>query len=841
MNTIRILVIDDDISILKLIEKYLKKNGPNFNFNIITSNNARKALNLVKQMKPDIILLDIKMPEMDGYEFSSQLQNSEEFSSIPVIFVSALNREEDKVRAFVSGAVDYLTKPINNKKLIETIAKHIEKATQLINIPKPTKQLDMYPDISEFKEFLYGIFNLTSDKKNKINKIDFSHLYSIAYYLEIPENRLSKLVSEFTNMPFVPIINPETIKLGVLPLPFCKKQTVIPIDNDSGEIAFVISNPFCFDLIDTLEKLLHKPQKNKYMITWPENIETILKYDMEDKKVSLFLDQKLKNITITKRHQSQYIIKPEDRNIKYIANNILKYAVSERASDIHIEPKDRIAIVRFRIDGDLRSIYNLNKKTSVKLISRLKALGGLDITDKRRPQGGIVGSIIEGNSFRLRLATTLTINGESLTIRLIHSSKAKDLSVLGMTDKQTQLMLDFAKRKEGLLLFVGPTGSGKTSTIHSVLSKVDSQNQSLISVEDPVEYEIPFANQQQVNEKAGITFDALLKSSVRQDPDILFIGEIRDKGSAQIALDFASTGHLTITSLHTANAATAIFRLERLGISRSTMADSIIGIVAQRLLKKLCNKCKIISSITKDEIKMILPYTRNVPSEVARPVGCAKCDYTGHYGREGIFEIIKYDGEILKMIRSGHPISKVRDFMRTRGDYLISDSAIEKTKNFVFSPAEVFKKVLPDDTELKTEEIAATEVDHAGDEKTKSDSMISILIVEDDKDTQKLLSQFLNKAGYHAEVSSSGVEALNFLKERKYNLIVSDVKMPGLDGFQLIEILVIKEITTPVIFLTALDSDADVIKGLKLGAADYITKPIQKEIFLFRVKKALKE
>ena len=276
-----------------------------------------------------------------------------------------------------------------------------------------------------------------------------------------------------------------------------------------------------------------------------------------------------------------------------LADSIVEKAVTQRASDIHLEPKATQSVVRFRIDGEMQEMFTMKKKLGAQVISRFKALAGLDIAERRRPQDGAVESTIDGRTFKMRLATTSTPDGECLIIRLLEpEARVKMLQELGMNEEQTRILEGLATRDHGLILIVGPTGSGKTTTIYSVLGNIDCQTRSLISVEDPVEYRIPFANQQQVNEKAGITYESLLRSVMRQDPDIMYQGEVRDNYSAKMAMDFASTGHLTITSMHTANATTAIFRLERLGISRAIMADSIICVVAQRLIKKLCIHCK---------------------------------------------------------------------------------------------------------------------------------------------------------------------------------------------------------------------------------------------------------
>ncbi|MEE9165810.1 MAG: ATPase, T2SS/T4P/T4SS family, partial [Nitrospinota bacterium] len=662
-----ILSIDDDQDTLKLIEKYVSKSG----FNIVVFDRVAKARTFLEEVKPDLILVDIQMPETNGYEFSLSLQNNSKFSSIPVVFLSVLQREQDKAHAFASGAVDYLTKPIDKEKLIKTIKTNLRKSKEWDLIHRKIKSIDsliFHPDFKKFRGFLSVKLNPSSDIKNKINDIGVFQLYSIASELGITNKHLAKFIAENIGLSYVPFINPEAIQLGVLPVPFCKKNFVIPANDELDQLTFILSNPFNLELMDILQKQFPSGRQSKFTISAPETIESILKYSPEApvKKITFVKDKLkkgLKKLEIAKKLSKAAL---EDSPAVFISDNIIDFAISEGASDIHIEPKEKETTVRFRISGDLRNVYSLKKDTGNKIISRFKVLGGLDITEKRRPQDGVIDAFTEGKKLRLRLATTVTLYGESLIIRLLEpGSKPQSLDKLGMTHDQVKTMIDFINRTDGLILVVGPIGSGKTTTIYSLLFKMDYQNRSLISVEDPVEYEIPFANQQQVNEKAGVTFETLLKSSVRQDPNILFIGEIRDQNSANIAMDFASTSHLTITSLHTSNATTAVFRLERVGISRETIADTVIGIVAQRLLKKLCPHCRKVEPISNEEVKMLSPYTDDIPSETAHPVGCPKCNFTGYSGREGVFEIVKYDKNVIGMVREGAAVSKIREFMKS--------------------------------------------------------------------------------------------------------------------------------------------------------------------------------
>jgi len=653
---------------------------------------------------------------------------------------------------------------------------------------------------------------------------------------------MAQYIAEFLKLPHVSPIDPENIQLGVLPTPFCKSNHVATISDASGEKAFVLSNPFDWECLEDLRKFAGQDEAWRLLISEPDNIDMLFRYEAltAGGRISK-AEEKLKIIETPKEigeKISEWTI--ERAPIVYLSNNILEKALFEQASDIRIEPKETKTVVRFRVDGDLTDFFTLKKDTAVKVISRLKLFADMDIGERRKPQDGAFAAIIGNKTLSFRLASTSTPYGESLIIRILDIySEPKDLKRLGMTDEQLNTLVRLGNRSGGLILMVGPTGSGKTTTVYSLLHKIDCQTRSLITVEDPVEYRISFANQQQVNEKAGVTFEALLKSVVRQDPDILFMGEVRDPYSARVSMEFASTGHLTISSLHTTNATTAIFRLERLGIDRGTMADTILAVVAQRLLKKLCPHCKEIVPISQDEKRMLSPFAHVMPSQVAHPVGCLQCNNTGYSGREGVYEIVEFDAEISEMIRANMPISEIRSFAQERGDYLISHHAVEKVKDLILTPKDVYEGVLVEEVRLerfKPEEIAPKAAPG-----TEAAAQASILVAEDEEDTRKLIARFLERQGYEVTTSKDGIDALLHLGKKHFDLILSDIRMPNLDGFKLLEMITQKGIKAPVIFLTAMTRMEEEQRGLELGAMDYIKKPIGKEILLSRVKSALEK
>ena len=835
-----ILCIDDDPNMLRLFERFLASSQ----YDVVTAESSLKGLEIVNSVKPNLILLDVMIPVMDGYEVCSRLQSNDETAYIPVIFVTALDEEQDRIKAFSVGAAAYLVKPIQKDGLIRIVRKYITTETRWDELHEDAKswhEMIQPAGFVQFREYLFNQLDLNPEKRYRYSSVPSSEIYSISKGLGTDNTHIAKLIAKFLKLPYAAHIDTQDVQLGVLPTPFCKLNHVVAVNDITHKMAFVLSNPFGWDLLDTLKRLSDSPQTLKLIISTPENIDMLFESasseTFKESPVVHYERKSVKPAISTVADLSEAEIKKQP--IVNISNSIIHTAVSERASDIHIEPKVADTIVRFRIDGDLRKVFTLRKSTAMKLISRFKVLAGLDIAEKRKPQDGAFAAIMNDRTFNLRLSTTYTPNGESLVMRLLEPyTKPKDLRELGMTDDGVNAMIQMANQTSGLVLIVGPTGSGKTTTIYSLLHKIDYKARSVMSIEDPVEYRIPFANQQQVNEKVGVTFESLLKTVVRQDPDVLFMGEVRDAYSAGIAMDFASTGHLTITTLHTTNATSAIFRFERLGIDRGIMADTMIGVVAQRLLKKLCSHCKEIKSISNQEEDLLSSFTDDVPSQVAHPVGCPRCNDTGYYGRQAVYEILRFDSQISEMVRSGIPISEIRSFARKRGDCLMSTDGLEKVRDLIFPLKEVFDRVLVEDIELK-KQTPRSPPKKAIEPGTETKSHASILIVDDDEDTRKLIVRFLESQGYRVTVSEDGIEALLFLGREKFDLIISDINMPNLDGFKLLEMVSQKGIDIPVIFLTSRTSPKDEEKGLQLGAVDYINKPIKKEILRLRVQRVL--
>jgi len=860
----RIVYIDDNQDMLKLVERILSGQ----NYEIITAISPLEGILKVKEEKPDLILLDINMPSMDGYTVCSNLQEDKDTSLIPVIFLTALESDKDKAKAFSVGGVDYLVKPIKKESLLTIIEKHLKTrrrweklAESSQNVKKHVKPLDF----ERFLKFLSYSLDLPKENKKQLLRIAPRELYLFSSKVNISGKKMAEYISGFLGFPYTPTIEIESVHLGAFPGPFCKKNLIVPRLELSGEETLVVSNPFDWELMDSLDSFWEVSPQSRLIITEPENIERLFKeagsheeFDLmgkttykRDEKIGQGIGEKYVTQVFQKEEEGARKVKEEEKAgpVIAIANSILQEAIRGRASDIHIEPKKNESVVRLRVDGDMVDHLTIKKRTSQMVISRLKLLAGLDIAERRRPQDGSCAREIAGGVYSFRLATTSTPNGESLVIRILKPyAKPKTLLELGMTERQATTLKDSGNQHHGMVLVVGGTGSGKTTTVYSLLSQIDTATRSLMSVEDPVEYRIPSANQQQVNEKAGISFEDILKSSVRQDPDILYMGEIRDNYSAKTAVDFASTGHLTISTLHTSNATSAIFRLERLGVTRLQMSESLLCIIAQKLIKKPCQACSKIVHISDEQRKLLEPFTDDIPQRVLKVNGCPNCSNTGYYGREGVYEVLKFDEEIIEEIRNGTQISEIRRLFKEKGCYLLGDHAIEKIRSLIFAPEDVYNKILVEEVPVKRTE----KVTRDGQEEIREKEGVgeveapefeekgkTVLVVEDDLDSRNLVSRFLTNAGYMVTLAEDGAVALLDIGRKDFDLIISDVNMPNLDGFSLMGIIKQKGIKTPVIFLTSLSDSGNEIKGLEKGASDYLTKPLKKELLLLRVKKLL--
>jgi general secretion pathway protein E len=343
----------------------------------------------------------------------------------------------------------------------------------------------------------------------------------------------------------------------------------------------------------------------------------------------------------------------DDAPIIRLINAILTEAIKESASDIHIETFEKNLTVRFRIDGVLREIVQPKRELAPLLVSRIKVMAKLDIAEKRIPQDGRISLKIAGREVDVRVSTMPASNGERVVLRLLDKNANRlDLSHLGMVDKDFKSMSDLVHKPHGIILVTGPTGSGKTTTLYAALSDINDQTRNILTVEDPIEYNLPGIGQTQVNTKVDMTFARGLRAILRQDPDVVMIGEIRDKETAEIAVQASLTGHLVLSTLHTNTAVGAVTRLMDMGVEPFLISSSLIGVLAQRLVRTLCDDCK--SPYTADPATMeLLGLSKDhEPPVLYHPEGCEACNNSGYKGRQGIYELISVDEQMRNHIHS---------------------------------------------------------------------------------------------------------------------------------------------------------------------------------------------
>ncbi len=383
----------------------------------------------------------------------------------------------------------------------------------------------------------------------------------------------------------------------------------------------------------------------------------------------------------------------EDAPVIKLVNQIVAQAVERRASDVHLAPDGRELRVRFRVDGVLQDITTVPRRMAPGVVSRIKIMAELDISEKRLPQDGRVGLAVDGRHIDLRVVTLPSVHGEGIVMRVLDkASVVVELHKLGMADAERERFERSCRETHGAVLVTGPTGSGKSTTLYAALQMLNTPEKNIITVEDPVEYEMSGLTQVQVSAKVGLTFAAGLRSMVRADPDVIMVGEIRDRETAQIAVESALTGHLVLSSLHTNDAASAITRLTEMGIEPFLVASALECVVAQRLARMLCPSCKR-RAIIPAKVLRENGYKARVDLEAYEPVGCRRCGGSGYRGRVGLYEVMKMSPELQTMALERQPAEAIRELATKQGMMRLSDDGLQKVRQGRTSIAEVLRVV----------------------------------------------------------------------------------------------------------------------------------------------------
>jgi type IV pilus assembly protein PilB len=517
-------------------------------------------------------------------------------------------------------------------------------------------------------------------------------------------NYFYDLIAEEIKVPRISLknISIPTFVLSLVPerLAFEKKLVPFALENDVLKVGMV--NPLDLETIKILEEVTHK-KIEVYLIT-PEDLRIALinyqRFYAEEYKRRFQSD-------IKTLHSAGLIT--EESTVSLV-NNLIGYAFSSRASDIHIEPLEKEILVRFRIDGVLREIMRLPKEFLDPIIARIKVISNLQLDEHFRPQDGRFKTKISDFEFDIRVAIMPTLYGEKAVLRILSGAvKPTSLDELGMFSPLKEIVLDAIKKTFGMILVTGPTGSGKTTTLYTIINILNKPEVNIVTIEDPIEYAIPYVNQTQVNPKVGLNFAVGLRAFLRQDPDIIMVGEIRDAETADVAVQAALTGHLVLSTLHTNDAPTAIPRLIDLGVPHYLVADSLVLILAQRLVRKICPDCIVSEEVSEYKKKIILEQLKalEVPQEtfeeyknklekayLFRGKGCQNCGYSGYRERTAIFEGVVMNDELREIIASKEfTLSKIKEIVRRNGYKTMFEDGLEKVLVGITTVEEVLRVI----------------------------------------------------------------------------------------------------------------------------------------------------
>jgi len=723
-----------------------------------------------------------------------------------------------------------------------------------------------------FKDLLTSRFSLPAAQVAAINAVPPDRLYELAALVAVSEDELAREVAEFFGLGFLEYVDPAEIRSTELPLSFCRARSIVATGDDGGLTGFILSNPFDLMCTDEIARRTAVAPAASVWLASPDRIRTALGDSRQTPAPSdggtpvdyNNLDKARINVDVEGHPDAEIELLDARQTARIgqlapvvrVVNMIFTEALVAGASDIHVEPHDAELLIRFRVDGQLVDAVRLSSHLKASVVSRLKIIGRLDIAERRKPQDGRARLRSEGRAIDLRISTLPAQFGEKVVIRLLHNtSSLVDLDQLNLSRPNLDAFQRLLRDPQGLVIVTGPTGSGKTTTLYAALNYLKSPTKNVVTVENPIEFQVSGITQVQIEPKAGMTFAAGLRSILRQDPNVILVGEVRDRETAHIAVEAAQTGHLLLTTLHTNDAATSITRLLDLEVEPYQLTSSLAGVLAQRLVRKVCANCAI-SQRPSEDVALELGITERQLAEGRWRTGqgCPQCQGTGYKGRVAIHELLEVNDQLRELISNRASDHLLRDAARRHGMVTLMEDGICKAAAGLTTLDEVLR-VVPCFDALKGESSGRVDAEPVPVPApstpvapvTPGPPLIasrrpagrSVLVIEDDPDTLAILTLMLEQDGCAVTGAADGIEALLALGRARFDLILSDINMPNMDGVALLEMKSQKGIDTPTIFLSADDGPERELQCLELGALDYVRKPIKRDLLLLRLNRAL--
>jgi len=673
---------------------------------------------------------------------------------------------------------------------------------------------------------------------------------------------------------------------SVLPEALARRYRVLAVRATDSYLEVGTANPFDLDMEKTLA--FATAREIRLSLLSPSKIAEQIEQQYRPEKA---LDRLLENmgesaelVQLDEETVDEYNITEaaaSERPVVKLVDLILSEGILTRASDIHVEPEEGGIAVRYRIDGVLRQVMKIPRAAGLPLISRIKIMSSLDIADRLRPQDGRARVAVNGQPIDLRVSTLPAAHGEKVVIRILDSrATVKSLDTLGLFPNESEGITKLLQFHEGIILVTGPTGSGKTTTLYSMINQIKSEGVNIVTVEDPVEYRIPGIVQVQVQEKTGLTFAAALRSILRQDPNVVLVGEIRDKETAQIATQASLTGHLVLSTLHTNDAANAVTRLVDIGVEAYKIAAALRGVIAQRLMRRLCPTCREAhTEAPPDQLKRWIPHG----TTLYRAAGCPDCAMTGYRGRFAILEILAVTADVERRIAAGETADRIALAARKSGmlglwhsglsHVLKGDASVEELLRVVDVPAEEERMdparrsggtatgaaastapaagraspappIAPPPPVAEPFSASFELLDDVGGLRSgggPSGPARKVLLVDDEDSLRKVLRDLLERDGFEVAEARDGVQALDQVDRVGPDIIVLDLNLPALDGYGVLAQLRSRPATAsiPVIVLTAKGDEDNEVRVFELGADDFLQKPFRARALSARLEAVL--
>jgi type II secretory ATPase GspE/PulE/Tfp pilus assembly ATPase PilB-like protein/ActR/RegA family two-component response regulator len=642
---------------------------------------------------------------------------------------------------------------------------------------------------------------------------------------------IAGLVGRAYGFPVANLASAENRALRLVPEATARKYQVLPLRESDRQLVVATANPNDFDAEQNIG--FSAGRNVAFEIASPAAIAAGLD---DSYSPNLVVEALLGKLDAGTGDNMRVMDEPADNvapgelsagPIVRLVSLMIEHAIRERASDVHIEPGPVGGHVRIRVDGVMQSALQMPMSLLIRVVSRIKILGKLDIADRHRPQDGRARVQVGQRQYDLRISTVPTRDAEKVVIRILDPSASPMLETLGIPAPELAKLRQLLGYREGIIIVTGPTGSGKSTTLYSLVRELSTGAINIMTVEDPVEYELAGVTQIQVEPKRNVTFASALRAMLRQDPDVIYVGEIRDAETAEIAAQAAMTGHLVVASLHTNDAVGVVPRLRDLGLPAATIATVLRGVVGQRLVRKLCPHCaEPIGGKMSREEQMLAD--RQGVTPVRRAVGCKRCSGTGYRGRAAVAEVLTVTPQFADAVNRGVAPSELDALAKAGGMRPIRKAGADLVAEGVTTVQELDRVVGSDAAAATTP--AAAEAPH-------------VLVIDDDELIRTLARALLEKAGMKVTEAEDGEQALAHLERgEEFSMVLLDLDMPKLSGMDVLKAIRSKLTTAglPVVILTGSEAEQDEIRVMDAGADDYVRKPIVPDRLLTRIKSVLR-